>query len=116
MTEPMQPHLFDPDEDPAAIAIRNMGGLTGRNTRAIPLSARPNPMIAAVGAYEGEPGKIRVCGDCVFLVWKGGHSRRYFGCEKRGPMTNGPATDHLSGWHACALFVDDRDETVRRSK
>jgi hypothetical protein len=69
-------------------------------TRPVPLSSRQNPMIAIYG--PGEPGDR--CGACVSLVWKGGHGRRYFGCERRGKMTNGPATDHLARWASCALF------------
>lgn len=104
-----QPHLFDGELESSKDVVRKT-----ERPKTVPLSARPNPMLAVAGPYEGpelpDPaagkGRTRpvVCGDCRFLVWKGGHSRRYYGCEKRGRLTNGPATDHLVGWAACGLF------------
>ena len=87
--------VFGVDRDPAAAArwadVRYAG---------VPLSQRQNPLVVAYG--PGPEGAV--CGSCRFLKWKGGHSRRYYGCENRGPFTHGPATDHLVGWPACRLF------------
>lgn len=89
-----QEHLFDDGTEPPKTVER-------RAANRLPLSDRPNPMIAVNG-----PGPVATrCGDCASLVWKGGHgSRRFYGCKQRGPFTNGPGTDHLVRWPSCGLF------------
>lgn len=79
----------------------------------VPLSQQANPMVVAVGR---DPAG-RTCGGCRFLYVKHDHgSRRYYGCEKRGPATAGPKTDHLTGWPACTLFAEEhRDYRTRPS-
>src|SRR5690349_19543511 len=98
---PRQLTLDGGTADPASVVRQT------ERPRAIPLSQRPNPMLAVYGEYRDgtRGGAQRVCGDCVHLVWKGGHgSHRYYGCRQRGQLTNGPATDHLVRWTACTLF------------
>lgn len=91
---------FGVDRDPGVVS----SFFADSGAKRPPLSSRPNPMVVALG--PGPEG--RVCGDCRHLKWKGGHSRRYYGCEERGEFSNGPATDHLVGWPACRSFEEDR--------
>lgn len=97
---------FGVDRDPGvvnALTPKYLGGTGGRR-KPVALSSRPNPIRVALG--PGPEGKV--CGDCRFLVVKHDHgSRRYYGCEKRGPLTSGPGTDHLVGWATCAAFEED---------
>lgn len=89
---------FGVDRDPGVVAEWQ-----GRRGLTTPLSKRPNPMLVAYG--PGPEG--RSCGECVNLVHKGGTgSHRYFGCLQRGPLNNGPSTDHLAGWAACRQFTE----------
>jgi hypothetical protein len=95
--------VFGVDRDPGVVAALPSYG--GRGYPKVPLSKQPNPMVVVHGLAD----PARICGDCRFLVWKGGHAHRYYGCEQRGKMTHGPATDHLVNWPACSLFEEQTD-------
>jgi hypothetical protein len=94
MTKP----VFGVDRDPGVIAANMvvMGRKPG--TKHAPV----NPMVVALGPGPAD----KVCGDCRFLVPKGGNTRTYYGCEKRGPFTRGPKTDHLVRWPTCLAFEE----------
>jgi hypothetical protein len=95
--------VFGVDRDPGVVSSL---ASPSRGYPKVPLSKRPNPMVLVHGLAD----PARTCGECRFLVWKGGHAHRYFGCTQRGKLTNGSATDHLSGWPACRLFEERKEE------
>lgn len=94
MTRP----TFGVDRDPGVVASLSP---FGPRRQRVPLSSRPNPMVVVAG-----PGPAGAkCGGCAHLVVKNPNpTRRYFGCELRGPLNNGPSTDHLAGWPACRNY------------
>lgn len=62
----------------------------------------PNPCVRLFG--KGPEGVT--CKNCIHLQRRGTRRRNYFKCGFR-KITNGPATDHRSGWDACARYMED---------
>ena len=59
---------------------------------------RPNPCVVKYGP-SSTGGR---CRDCKHLLTIKPGRRAFYKCPLRGPITNGPATDHLKLWPACA--------------
>ena len=91
-----QPHIqqrlvFGRDRDPGVVEE-----VVGRTKGGSPTS---NPCVIAFG--PGPEGTT--CSSCVHLFAQGGVAGRYLKCELRR-ISSGPATDHRSGWPACAKY------------
>jgi hypothetical protein len=90
--------VFGVDRDPGVVAAQAGKRLSGGQRH-----AAGNPCVVAFG--KGPEGAT--CHDCVHLVLKHDHgARRYYGCEERGILTHGPATDHLVNWPACSHYAE----------